>query len=154
MAIVRFNWDKTSLLPYEPDMLASQQYLKNYRRTNPVQPEKALLFAVMAEAVETYQRFAFSESPRQQRLFNEAKAWLWGEESGSLFSFGNICEVFGLDPVFLRRGLMQWTVNRQHNKSWRSGIQLRPVRGRTRKPTISLQASRAKRVDVTLNRQD
>src|SRR6516164_9336272 len=109
MAIVRFNWDKTSLLPYEPDMLASQQYLKNYRRTNPVQPEKALLFAVMAEAVETYQRFASSESPRQQRLFNEAKAWLWGEESGSLFSFGSICEVFGLDPVFLRRGLMQWT---------------------------------------------
>ena len=71
--VIKFYWDKTSLLPYEPDILASQRYLKSYRRVTPTEPEKVLLFAVLAEAVETFQRFAFSEAPHKRRLFLEAK---------------------------------------------------------------------------------
>jgi hypothetical protein len=137
-AIIKFNWDNTSVLPYEPDILASQQYLKNYRRTNPVEPEKALLFAVLVEAVKTYQGFAFSESPRKQRLFLEAKAWLWGEEPGGLCSFQSICGVFGIDPEFLRRGLKQWTADRKRSASCRKGVQLRSGAGRTRTQVITL----------------
>jgi hypothetical protein len=136
--IIRFHWDRTSLLPYEPDILASQRYLKSYRRATPAEPEKALMFAVLAEAVETYQRFAFSESPRKQRLFHEAKAWFWREERGCPFSFRSICEVFGLDPAYLRRGLRQWTENPRRDKSWRKRIQLRSGRSRTRKQGITL----------------
>ena len=136
--IIRFCWDRTSLLPYEPDILASQRYLKSYRRATPAEPEKALMFAILAEAVETYQRFAFSESPGKQRLFREAKAWFWGEEPGCLFSFQSICEVFGLDPAYLRRGLSKLTANPQRDKSWRKRIQLRSGRSRTRKQVITL----------------
>jgi hypothetical protein len=137
-AMIRFNWDNTSVLPYEPDILASQQYLKNYRRTNPVEPEKALMFAVLVEAVKTYQGFAFSESPRKQKLFREAKAWLWGEEPEGLFSFRSICGVFGIDPAFLRRGLMQWTADRKRGAACRKRVQLRPRAGRARKQVITL----------------
>ena len=115
--LIRFNWDKTSPLPSEPDILAPHQYLKSYRCANPAEPEKALTLAVLAEAVDTYQRFAFSESRHRQALFREVEAWFWGEEPDSPFSFLSICEVFGLDPGFLRRGLMQWTASRQRNTS-------------------------------------
>lgn len=136
--IIRFNWDNTSVLPYEPDILASQQYLKTYRRINPVEPEKALLFAVLVEAVKTYQKFAFSASPRKQRLFHEAKAWLWDEEPEGFFSFRSICGVFGIDPAFLRRGLVQWTADRKRSAYRRKTVQLRSGVGRTRKQMITL----------------
>lgn len=136
--IIRFNWDNTSVLPYEPDILASQQYLKTYRRINPVEPEKALLFAVLVEAVKTYQKFAFSESPRKQKLFHEAKAWLWDEEPDGFFSFRSICGVFGIDPGFLRRGLVQWTADRKRSAYRRKAFQLRSGAGRTRKQMITL----------------
>ena len=137
--IIRFNWERTSLLPYEPDILACQQYLKNYRRGKPAEPEKALMFAVLVQAVETYQRFAFSESPRGQALFHEAKAWFWSDEVNGIFSFRSICDVSGLNPGFLRRGLMQWMASRQGSASPRKRIQFRSVRSRSRKRTISLQ---------------
>jgi hypothetical protein len=137
--IIRFNWDRTSLLPYEPDILASQQYLKSYRRAKSAEPEKALMFAVLVQAVETYQRFAFSESPRGQALFHEVKAWFWSEEVDGIFSFRSICDVSGLNPEFLRRGLMQWTASRQCSASPRKRIQFRSVRSRSRKRTISFQ---------------
>lgn len=133
--IIRFNWNGPSLLPYEPDILASQQYLKNYRRARPGEPEKALMFAVLAQAVETYQKFAFSESPRGQALFREVKAWFWREEADGIFSFRSICDVSGLNPGFLRRGLMQWTADRLRGTTSRRRIQLRSVRARTRKST-------------------
>lgn len=123
---------------FEPDILALHQYLKNNRRTNPVEPEKALMFAVLAEAIDTYQRYAFSRSPRGQALLHEVKTWFWGEQADFLFSFPNICEVFGLDPGFLRRGLMQWTANRQRYKRPRKKIQLHMDRGRARKPLDSI----------------
>lgn len=135
--IIRFNWNGPSLLPYEPDILASQQYLKNYRATNPVEPEKALLFAVLVDAVKTYQGFAFSKSPRKQRAFRDAKAWLWGEEPGCLFSFRGICEVFGIDPTFLRRGLIQWTADHKRSTSRYKRTELRLRVSRTRKHVIT-----------------
>lgn len=136
--IIRFNWDRTSLLPYEPDILASQQYLKSYRRSHPVEPEKALLFAVLVEAVKTYRGFAFSDSPRKQKLFREAKAWLWGEEPEDLFSFQSICGIFGIDPLFLRRGLSEWTADQKRNESGRKKIQLRLASGRSRRHVIRI----------------
>ena len=78
--VIKFYWDKTSLLPYEPDILASQRYLKSYRRVTPAEPEKVLLFAVLAEAVETFQRFAFSEAPHKRRLFRRGESMVLGAE--------------------------------------------------------------------------
>jgi hypothetical protein len=120
---------------FEPDILASHQYLKTCQRAHPVEPEKALMLAVLAEALDTYQRFAFSQSPRGRLLFREAKAWFRHERpTDSIFAFRSICEVFGLNPDFLRRGLMQWTANRERTQSPRIKIQLHLERSRARGP--------------------
>ena len=120
-------------LLFEPDVLAPHQYLKNHWRRNPLEPEKALLFAVLAEAVDTYQRYAFSRSSRGRTLFREAEVWFWSEEPDALFSFLSICDVFGLDAEFLRRGLMQWTASRRKSRTPRKKLQHHLERIRARK---------------------
>jgi hypothetical protein len=136
--IVKPTLNKSSSLSFEPDILAPHQYLKNCRRTSPAEPEKTLTFAVLAEAVDTYQRFVFSDSSQGRLLFREAEAWFWGDKPDSVFSFPSICEAFGLDPEFLRRGLTQWTASRQRSTSPRKKIQLHLERGRARKPLSSI----------------
>jgi hypothetical protein len=138
-SLFRLRWDQSSKLAFEPDILASHQYLANHRRSDPAEPERALIFAVLAEAVETYQKFAFSNSGRGRALFREAQAWLWDDETDGLFSFLNICAMFGLDPASLRRGLSRWRANRC-NLSPQPRIQLRSGRSRARKP-ISMLAN-------------
>jgi len=123
---------------FEPDTLISEKYFKTYRLTQPAEAEKKLMFAVLAEALQTYQRFAFSRSPRGQALFHEAKAWFWKEAPDGVFSFSSICEVFGLNPPFLRRGLVQWVEGRERSGPPRK-IQLRVRVGRRRTPTLSEQ---------------
>jgi hypothetical protein len=123
----------TSSLAFEPDILAPQQFITSYRRRVPVEPEKALMFAVLAEAVDTYQRFAFSPSSRGRALFCEAQAWFWDEDEDCPFSFRSICGVFSLDATFLRRGLMQWTAKRRHASAPRKRIRIRLDRSRNHK---------------------
>jgi hypothetical protein len=131
------RWSKTKTLALEPDILAPYQYLKSQRRTEPAAPEKALMFAVLADAIETYQKFAAAKSSREKTFFREVEAWLWNEESDAVFSFLNICEVLQLNAGSLRRRLMQCRVNRQRVSS-RTKIQLRSGTSRTMKPISPL----------------
>jgi hypothetical protein len=89
------------------------QFYRANRRANPPEPERALLFAVLSEAIETFQKCAFNQSPKRQALFREAEAWIWDERSDYLMSFKNICHLMGLDPTFLRRG---WWNGEQNNR--------------------------------------
>lgn len=57
-----------SWLSFEPDILAPHQYLKNCQRTNPAEPEKALMLAVLAEAVDSI-KDSRSPSPAAGKRF-------------------------------------------------------------------------------------
>jgi hypothetical protein len=124
-------------ISFGPDILIELLHLKTQRPMDLAMPEKALMFAVLAEAVETYQKFASSKSRRGLALFRDAEEWLCRNETGYLFSFQTICELLNFDPIFLRRGLVQWMVQRQQRASARKRIQVHYVRGRRRKPIRS-----------------
>jgi hypothetical protein len=111
-------------------------------------PEKALMLAVLAEAVETYQKYAFSRSAPRRALFREVETWFFGKPVNYIFSFAVICEVLALDAEYLRRGLMQWRAHRQQDSSTQKITQVHSVRNRTRKP-IGTSVKR-----VTKPRQD
>lgn len=123
---------------FEPDTLISEKYFKVYRLAKPAEAEKKLMFAVLVEALQTYQKFAFSKSPRGQTLFHEAETWFGKDEPDGVFSFSSICEVFGLNPPFLRRGLLQWVERRERREPLRK-ILLRVRVGRIRTPILSEQ---------------
>lgn len=44
----------------------------------------------------------------QQRLARDAEAWLLNDDVEWPFSFVNICAALGLEPTYVRRGLIQW----------------------------------------------
>jgi len=70
--------------------------------------ERALQWAVFADGIETFRRFAHSRSKVGRREFNRTKAWIQRNDWGWLYSFVNLCATFGFDPTAVRNALRQW----------------------------------------------
>ena len=68
--------------------------------------ERALMWAVFTESIESYRRYANAGSVELQIDFLDAERWLMATDWDWPFSFVNLCEVFGLDPVGVRRRLV------------------------------------------------
>lgn len=67
-----------------------------------------LRFAVLVDAVLLLQRERGIKDAKRKRHVQEAKRWIWREDTAWPFSFRNICDALGLDADYLRRGLRQW----------------------------------------------
>ena len=64
--------------------------------------------AILEDAVSCLLTDLHGSNLRQRKQYEEAKAWVTtDEESEWIFSFKNICEVLGMDPSYLRRGLIR-----------------------------------------------
>src|SRR5438132_5451257 len=70
--------------------------------------EEKLMLAVLGKAVEYFQKYVFAKDERGKKLFQEAEEWILDKNSDWLYSFENICEVFGLHPDYMRQGLLCW----------------------------------------------
>jgi hypothetical protein len=84
----------------EPDPEADQ---RNIQWT----PELALMLAVLEDAIACYRRTL--KRPRQNPaiLARQAEFWIRLEDWESPFSFNNICEALGLDPVATRSRILR-----------------------------------------------
>jgi hypothetical protein len=131
---------------FEPDILAEPGFFHVHGMRSLAEPEQALLFAVLSEAIETFRKFAFSNSARGQILFRQATEWLWDKEPDYFFSCRNICEVMGLDPCYLRRGLLQWVEQNRHSARERRADKLAVAKIlRARHRTVYTQRSSIRR---------
>ena len=90
---------------FQPDELLPNQFFDTLRRKAYLEPEKALMLAVLEDAVWCIQKYAECSKGRGKRLFNEARDWILDEDEDWLFSFNNICDALGLKPTYLRRAL-------------------------------------------------
>ena len=70
--------------------------------------EERLMFAVLENAVEYFQKYVLARKPSGKQLFQEAEEWFLDKENEALYSFENICETLGLHPDPIRKGLMVW----------------------------------------------
>lgn len=93
---------------FQPDVLLTDQYIENFRRKTPLEPEKALLLAVLEDGVRCFQDNILPRNRKKQMLFEEAEAWLFSDEANGVFSFVSICALLGFDPGYIRRGLRRW----------------------------------------------
>ena len=93
---------------FQPDALATAQYFGNLRRKTYLQPEKRLMLAILEDAINCYQDNLAAERGKGKKLFSEAKDWFAEAGGDWLFSFANICEVLGIDPDYVRQGLLRW----------------------------------------------
>lgn len=90
----------------EPDVILPVQLLA--RRGEVATGERALMLAVLEDAIHCFQKYRFVYHRGQRRLAIEAAEWIWHRDQSEPFSFENLCHALDLDPDFLRQGLRQW----------------------------------------------
>jgi hypothetical protein len=90
----------------EPDPEADQRSIQ-------WTPELALMLAVLEDAIACYRRTL--KRPRQNPaiLARQAEFWIRLEDWESPFSFNNICEALGLDPVATRSRILRSAATEQ-----------------------------------------
>jgi len=62
----------------------------------------------LEDAINCFQVNVIAQNARRKKLFNETEDWIMEQDSDSIFSFVSICEVLGLNPEYVRRGLLRW----------------------------------------------
>jgi|SRR5262249_32843464 len=103
-----YNLEERVASLFQPDTLLPAQYLENYRRKSYMEPETRLMLAVLEDAVACYQKYVLAHDERGAELFQDAEAWVMQEDHTWLFSFDNICESLGINPAYMRDGLVRW----------------------------------------------
>ncbi|HWP59420.1 MAG TPA: hypothetical protein VNL14_16120 [Candidatus Acidoferrales bacterium] len=70
-------------------------------------PVIRLMLAVLEDAVNCYVKYRGSKSRRGQRIFREAHEWFFSDDAKWLFSYENICDLVGINPSYLRNGMLR-----------------------------------------------
>lgn len=93
---------------FEPDALLPAQFYAAFRGGSAVRGEKRLMLAVLQDALDCYQKYAFAKDGHGRQLFADADQWISSEDRDWYFSFENICETLEINPAYLRRGVQHW----------------------------------------------
>ncbi len=93
---------------FEPDALLPAQFYAAFRGGSAVRGEKRLMLAVLQDALECYQKYAFAKDLHGHQLFADAEEWISCDDRNWYFSFENICETLEINPEYLRHGVQQW----------------------------------------------
>jgi len=113
---------------FEDETLLPVQYADLHRgdRRN---GEHRLLYAVLEDAVRCWQVYDGATTTRGQRLFNEAAEWFASEDDSSPFTFVAICQLFELEPDYVRAGLRRWSERNRNVKGRVVPFRVRRVSG-------------------------
>jgi hypothetical protein len=123
---------------FEPDTVLSAQFYATYKGGPCKQPELRLMAAVLEDAISCLTVKALPATARQQKQFDDAWQWFAAEDDSEwIFAFKNICEALGIDPAYLRRGLIRWAAATELGSagdlpSIRSAASARPTKIRFR----------------------
>jgi len=130
--IIVATGDNSAASLFQPDTLISLQS-ENFRRKTPLESEKKLMLAILADAVWCFQANVWARNGKGKKLFGETEKWILDESSNWVFSFESICEVLAFSPWYIRQGLLQWKEKRlirRRNFQARENIMKEP-QGRT-----------------------
>jgi len=98
---------------FEPDALLPAQFYAAFRGGSAVRGERRLMLAVLQDALDCYQKYAFADDGPGRQMFADANTWIASEDRDWYFSFENICETLEINPQYLRRGVREWWVAAQ-----------------------------------------
>jgi hypothetical protein len=96
---------------FEDEVLLPNQYFDSpMGRSRP--PEHRLLWAVLEDAVRGWQVYESATDRKGHEQFSQASAWFASEADDSPFTFVAICQLFHLEPDYVRCGLRRWRERR------------------------------------------
>ena len=88
------------------DQTWREQYLGTFRRSEFLEPEKALLAALLQDAIDCFHKYAVARDREGQELLREAEQWIMTDDDQWVFSFRNVCSVLGVNAEYIRRGVL------------------------------------------------
>ncbi len=98
---------------FQPDTPMPDLYLETVTSTTHIEGKKRLMVAVLEDAISCYQDYISTSDRREWKLFYEAEEWIFSRNDNEWFlSFHNVCETIGLDPDYIREGLLRWRHHR------------------------------------------
>ena len=100
---------------FQPDFLLPLQFFTGTRGKGCAEGERRLMLAVLEDAVECFQKYFGIKETRGRQLCSDAEDWIVSDDRSWLFSFVNVCEVLGLQPDFIRQGLLDWKTKQLEN---------------------------------------
>ncbi|MBI2360943.1 MAG: hypothetical protein HYV04_18895 [Deltaproteobacteria bacterium] len=112
-----------NLLPF----VVEGEYLEKQRRKAVRDGELGLMLAILEDAINCYVKYAPARERRARHQFKEAEEWIFQRGSDWLFSCENICEILGIDPEYLRQGLLRWKQKSHNETHKRPGLRAWPV---------------------------
>lgn len=85
-----------------------EQFWNTYEDSTHLSGERALMWAVFADGIDSYRRNAHATSAERRLEFLEAESWMLNTDWEWPFSFVNLCDAFGFNPAGVRRALRRW----------------------------------------------
>jgi hypothetical protein len=91
--------------------------------------EQRLMLALLADALNVYQKGAVSRLSRMRRLYVDAERWILSDrDQNDALSFATVCDALSINAPLLRRRIINWkhTVSRQRGPSSRMRLKITP----------------------------
>jgi len=79
--------------------------------------EEKLMLAVLADAIDHFQKHVVAKDEKGRKLFQEAEEWFLEKDSDGLFSFEYVCDTLQLRPDYIRQGLLSWKKAKRKERS-------------------------------------
>jgi len=90
-----------------PDVILPQQFFDGPRNDSDFSPEKALMLAVLEDAIRCFQEYFRTTRARPRMLSRQAERWIRTRDWNWPFSFNNVCEALSIDPDCMRDTLLR-----------------------------------------------
>ena len=113
-------------MPCEPEAVLPAQVSGGARWDADMSGPRALMLAVLEDAVRCIEEGRWQRRFRTRRLAAEAQAWVWCDRADWPFSFVNICEVLGFDVDAMRAHLLTSPRDAAHRRQPPIGSCLHP----------------------------
>jgi hypothetical protein len=105
----RTHMEEKHFASFVNDTVISEQFFDTFRRTR-LEPEKALLLAILQDAVHCLEKYKAAKDRVGKERFRDAESWIMEPGNEWIFSFDNVCDLLGLDPQYVRQGLRKQRV--------------------------------------------
>lgn len=112
---------------FGPDLVLPEQFFAPRRSDSYLSGEKALMLAVLEDAIRCFQEHLRNPRANPRLLSQQAESWIRAEDYDWPFSFNNVCEALGMNPSALREALLRWKAARSAEASSSSGRAPRKV---------------------------
>ena len=95
-----------------PDVILPPQFFDGPRGDSDFSPEKALMLAVLEDAIRCFQEYFRTTRARPRMLSRQAERWIRTRDWNWPFSFNNVCDALSIDPECMRDALLRMKYDR------------------------------------------